>query len=123
MRTEGIKSLEEWGYIEVCVALISACLPTIRPLLTAFSGLSGFGWSHSGRAVNDDNSNNVESDAQQSSPRPEVACRIVLLDQGSNSELVVAQEGPCKGMVVMVSQIERPGVSSQEIRRDNDNLC
>ena len=31
-----LKAPTTWSHVEVCVALISACLPTMRPLLTMF---------------------------------------------------------------------------------------
>lgn len=118
-----MKSFEEWSYIEVCVALISACLPTIRPLLTAFSGLTGLGWSHSGRGVQGGDSEAATEGVQDSNQRAEATCRIVLLDQSSDSDLTVQQDGPCKGMVVMVSQIGKHESSSEDIRRNNDDKC
>lgn len=124
MHAESLKSFNEWGYIEVCVALISACLPTIRPLLTAFSGLSGFGWSHHVRGINGSDSESAVSNVQQ--PNQETEERnsdVLLLKQPSDLELVVEESGPRKGMVVMVAQIVQDDASSSEIRRNNDDLC
>lgn len=70
-----------------------------------------------------DNSEDVESGGQLPSPRPEATCRIVLLDESSRSELVVKQDGPCKGMVVMVSQIGKTEVGPDHMPRSNHDTC
>lgn len=36
-----LKTPTTWSHVEVSVALISACLPTMRPLLTSFLGVIG----------------------------------------------------------------------------------
>lgn len=112
-----------WSYIEACVALISACLPTIRPLLTAFSGLTSFGWSRNVREEGRDSSETDVPSGEKSKQGSDATRRMLLLDQSSDSDFVVEQEGPCKGMVVRAGQIPKAGVSSEDIQRSNENMC
>lgn len=45
--TDTLKAPTTWSHVEVCVALISACLPTLRPLVTMFLNAVGFERSQS----------------------------------------------------------------------------
>lgn len=116
-----------WSHIEVSVALISACLPTMRPLLTAFLTLAGSRWS-SDVEENDVNIRDCAvSEAAMSrkwSNAGEWRLSVAYVDSDSSS--VAEESGVCKKIFLKVIQIPKAEVdqsSCENSLRNNENIC
>ncbi|MBA7491859.1 hypothetical protein ES702_02407 [subsurface metagenome] len=116
-----------WSHIEVSVALISACLPTMRPLLSAFLGLAGSGWSNDEVEEAHNIREGAASEATHTkkwSNAGEWRLSIAYVDSDSSS--IAEQGGSCKKMLLRVIQIQKADAepcSSEGAFKNNENIC